>query len=550
MLTNARSAVTATALVVAITAAMTGCSGDRPPAGNARNGEGTVETAFTTAPAKGPIDHFTWNLANGEPASLDWILAYSDSENATLANMCESLMVQNEDMTLSPGLAERIDRPDDKTMVITIRDGVKFWNGAPMTTEDVVFSLSRNLDPKAGSYWASPFYDRVDSIQATGDRQVTVRFKQPDAIFERMLSTAAGVIGNKQFVEHAGSAYGTASGGIMCTGPLRFDSWKPGKTIEMTKNPDYWNAANAAKADRAALTFVTDEATITSSLLSGDIDGTHRTPLSAMEPLRSSGKGKFYLGAGTDWLAIRPTERPGPMQNKDVRHALSMALDRQGIVNGVYHGTAEASLTPIQSGAWGYSRPIFEAAAAQYANPARDVEGAKKLTADGGHTGQSISVAYPAELEAETKTAQLLADAGREIGIDVKVVPLPVTSFTNLYFDKAARAAYDAFIVGEYGAGVAEPLVSLSEFTPLSAYNYGALNAPGLTDNVRAAYETFDNDERARKLVAAQAAAVDEVAMINVANPRIPMYMNNRITGATPSIAFLYFPWAAKVGAA
>src|SRR6185369_12305458 len=140
--------------------------------------------------AKGPIDHFTWNLANGEPASLDWILAYSDSENATLANMCESLMVQNEDMTLSPGLAERIDRPDDKTMVITIRDGVKFWNGAPMTTEDVVFSLSRNLDPKAGSYWASPFYDRVDSIQATGDRQVTVRFKQPDAIFERMLSTA------------------------------------------------------------------------------------------------------------------------------------------------------------------------------------------------------------------------------------------------------------------------------------------------------------------------------------------------------------------------
>ncbi|GAS92412.1 ABC transporter substrate-binding protein [Mycolicibacterium brisbanense] len=549
MLTTVRSAVTAAALAVALATAMTGCSGDRPPAGSTPNGQGAVEAVFNTPAAKGPIDHFTWNLATGEPASLDWILDYSDSENATLANMCESLMIQNEDMTLSPGLAERVDRPDDKTMVITIRDGVKFWNGAPMTTDDVVFSLSRNLDPKTGSYWASPFYDRVASIQATGDRQVTIRFKEPDAVFERMLATAAGVVGNKQFVQQAGPAYGTANGGIMCTGPLRLDSWKPSKTIEMTKNPDYWNPANAAKADRVTLTFVTDEATITSSLLSGDIDGTHRTPLSAMEPLRSSGKGKFYLGASTDWLAIRPTERPGPMQDKNVRQALSLAFDRQGIVNGVYHGTAEASSTPIQSGAWGYSRPIFEAAAAQYANPARDVEGAKKLIADGGHKGQSITVAYPAELETESKTAQLLADAGREIGIDVKTVPLPVTSFTNLYFDKAARASYDAFIVGEYGAGVAEPLVSLSEFTPLSAYNYGALNAPKLTDNVRAAYATFNDDERARKLVDAQAAAVEEVAMINVANPRIPMYMNDRITGATPSIAFLYFPWAAKVGA-
>jgi peptide/nickel transport system substrate-binding protein len=542
------TALLAAALTVA--AGLAGCSTDRPPAGAPQGGAGQMEEIFTTPAAKGPIDAFTWNLATGEPASLDWTRAYADSENTALANMCESLMVQNEDMTLKPGLAERVDRPNDTTLVFTVRPGVTFWNGAPLTADDVAFSLSRNLDAKVGSYWAEPFFDNVTSIEATAADQVTVHLKQPDALFERILATAAGVVGNRQFVEAAGPAYGTARGGIMCTGPFALDTWKPGSSITMRKNADYWNKDRSALADRVTLTFVTDESTITSSLLSGDIDGTYRTPLSSMEPLRTSGKGNFYLGASTDWLAIRPTEKAGPMQDVNVRRALSMAFDREAIVNGVYRGTAQASTSPIQPGAWGYSRSLWEAAASKYADPARDLDGARKLVADKGLGGQSISVAYPTELEAESKTAELLADAAREIGLDVKLVPLPVTSFTNLYFDKAARAEYDAFIVVEYGAGVADPIVSLSEFTPQSAYDYGQLKAPGVTDNVTAAFTTLDDDARAKHLLDAESALVDNVGLINVANPRIPMYMGDRITGATASIAFLYFPWAARIGAA
>lgn len=545
---NFRTALTAVSLVLSL-AAFTACSGDRSPAGSAPGDQTALETVYTTPPASGPIDHFSWNLSLGEPASLDWIFAYSDSENATLANMCESLMVQNEDMTLGPGLAETVERPDDTTMVFTIRDGVTFWDGSPMTADDVVFSLSRNLDAKAGSYWATPFYDRVQSITVTGDREVTVRFTQPDAIFERMMATAAGVIGKRQFIESAGTGYGTASGGIMCTGPFTLDTWNPGSSIELRKNPRYWNTENAAKSERVTLTFVTDEATITSSLLAGDIDGTHKAPLSAMEPLRSAGKGNLYLGASTDWLAIRPTEADGPMRNKDVRRALSMAFDRAAIANGVYRGTADASTSPIQPGAFGYARSVWEQDVDKYINPTRDVAGAKEIIDNSGFQGQTISVAYPSEMDTESKTAQLLADAGNQIGLTIKPVPLPVSTFTNLYFDAAARKAYDAFIVIEYGAGVAEPLISLSEFTPLSAYNYGELDAPRLTSSVARAYTTFDDDERARILLEGQAAAVDEVAMINIANPRLLVYMGERISGATPSLAYLYYPWAAKVGA-
>lgn len=540
----------AAALVVPLAVGLAACSAERPsPSAGGDSAGAELDWITTTPAASGPIDSFTWNLTSGEPASLDWIYAYSDSENTTLANMCESLMLQTPDFGLEPGLAEKVDRPDDTTMVLTIRSGVTFWDGSPLTAEDVVFSLSRNLDDAAGSYWGVPFYDRVASIEQTGELQVTITFTEPDALFERMLATAAGVVGSKAYVEQAGEAYGTASGGIMCTGPFQFDGWKPGTNITMSRYADYWNDDRAALADSATLTFVTDESTIASSLLSGDIDGTYRVPLSATEPLMNSDSGSFYLGASTDWVAVRPTEKDGPFQNAELRRALSLAYDRQALADTVYRGTAAPSLTPIQPGAWGYAKDAWEQGAAELPPVAQDVDAAKKLVDDGGLAGQSITVALPAETEADNKAAELLAAAGKAIGVEVKTQTLPLTSFNALYFDAAARAEYDAFIVNEYGAGVADPIVSLSEFTPLSAYNYGLLDEPSVTDNVAAAFGELDDTARAESLVAAQAGLVDSTGLINLVNPGMRLYLNDRISGATASLAFLYYPWAAGIGA-
>ncbi|UOQ87607.1 ABC transporter substrate-binding protein [Agromyces endophyticus] len=540
--------IAAAAVAIPLVVGLAACSGERP-----RPSESTskldLEMVTTTPAASGPIDHFTWNLTSGEPASLDWIYAYSDSENTALANMCESLMLQGPDFSLEPGLAEKVDRPDETTMVFTIRDGVTFWDGSPLTADDVVFSLERNLDDAAASYWGVPFYDRVSSIEKTGDLEVTVKFTEPDSLFERILATAAGVIGSKDYVEQAGDTYGTATGGIMCTGPFEFDTWKPGTSITMKRYADYWNADRAALADSATLTFVTDESTIASSLLSGDIDGTYRVPLSATEPLMNSDSGSFYLGASTDWTAVRPTEKDGPFQNPDVRRALSLAYDRAALADTVYRGTATASLSPIQPGAWGYSKEVWQQGADALPSPDQDLDAAKKLVEEHGLAGESITVALPAETESDNKAAELLVAAGKAIGIDVQTSTLPVTSFNALYFDAAARAEYDAFIVNEYGAGVADPIVSLSEFTPLSAYDYGLLDEPSVTDNVAAGFGEIDDDARANSLVEAQAGLVESMGLINLVNPGMRMYMGDRISGATASLAFLYYPWAAGIGA-
>ncbi|MFF2277571.1 ABC transporter substrate-binding protein [Agromyces sp. NPDC058126] len=544
---RSRAAKLAVAGLVVPTLFLVGCTGAPRPDGNAAAAD-IPRGLASTPPGTGEVDAVTWNIQTGEPASLDWIYAYDDSSNLTLANMCEGLVRQNEDLSLSPALAERIDHPDELTTVFTLREGVTFWDGTPLTAADVVFSLERHRDADAGSYWGVPFYDSVESIAATGDAEVTVRFSQPDSLFERMLGTAAGIIGSKAFVESQGAAYGTAQGGVMCTGPFAFGEWRSGSSITMTKNAQYWDAELVPLVQELTLTFVADENTITNSLVSGDIDGAYATPLSATETLASSENGTLSLGTSTDWMAIRPTEKEGPMKDLAVRQALSLLLDREAIAKTVFRGTATPSLTPIQPGAWGYAADTWQAAYDEIPAPVFDVAAAKQLIDENGLAGTGISIAIPADSEAEAKTAEILTSAAKQAGLEIDITTLPQTSFTELYFDAAARAGYDAFLVQEYGAGVSDPIVSMSEFTPLSAYNYGAYDDAVLTDSVRQGFATTDDEARAAVLIEGQTRMVDDLPLITVVNPEHRVYMNDRITGATASRAALYYPWAAKIG--
>src|SRR5688500_9027231 len=145
-------ALASTSMVLMLTA----CSGGSAGPGSAGEGQRDLEElAATTAPATGELDSVTWNLPFGEPASLDPIKAFNYPENTVVANLCEGLMVMEPDYTITPSLAESVENIDGKTYVYTLRDDVTFWNGNPMTAEDVAFSLRRHLDAEEGSYWAS-----------------------------------------------------------------------------------------------------------------------------------------------------------------------------------------------------------------------------------------------------------------------------------------------------------------------------------------------------------------------------------------------------------
>ena len=130
------------------------------------------------------------------------------------------------------------------TLVFTLHDGVKFWDGTTLTSDDVVYSLQRQTNPKLGGFYGAVF-NRVASITATSPTVVTIKLKQPDYWLPGELSSTPGFIIEKKFAEAAGAKYGTPAGGAMCSGPYKLKNWAVGDKLAVVANPDYWDKALA-----------------------------------------------------------------------------------------------------------------------------------------------------------------------------------------------------------------------------------------------------------------------------------------------------------------
>ena len=183
-------------------------------------------SASTPKPSK-DIDSFTWSLY-AEPSSLAFPYAFDYPPNTVLANVCESLLRLNPDLSVSPGLASAVENPDPTTWVYTIREGVTFHDGTPLTADDVVASLSMHLDPKVGSFWVAA-YRNVKSIEKTGDMQVTVTLSKPDSMWNQNMAATPGTIESAAFLAKSGADYGNPSTGVNCTGRSSSGSGPPGR---------------------------------------------------------------------------------------------------------------------------------------------------------------------------------------------------------------------------------------------------------------------------------------------------------------------------------
>jgi peptide/nickel transport system substrate-binding protein len=169
--------------------------------------------------------------------------------------LSEHVPVATKAVATGPGLASTIDTSDPAKVVLTVRPSVTFWDGSPMAAEDVAFSLNRNLDPKLGGYFAS-FWHNVGSVAATGASEVTITLKRPDVLFWKTLAMAGDAVSSKAYVEQQGKIYGTPNGGLMCTGPFKLESWRPGQSVVITRHDGYWNPELRPKAKRVELRAV------------------------------------------------------------------------------------------------------------------------------------------------------------------------------------------------------------------------------------------------------------------------------------------------------
>ena len=117
--------------------------------------QGGQQLAVTTKAGTKPVDKVVWAVYR-DVNSLDPIYAFDYPENTTDSLLYESLLRQAADGSIGPGLAT-LTYPDQTTLVLTLKPGVTFWDGNPVTPEDVVYSLNRNTDAKLAGFYPAVF---------------------------------------------------------------------------------------------------------------------------------------------------------------------------------------------------------------------------------------------------------------------------------------------------------------------------------------------------------------------------------------------------------
>jgi peptide/nickel transport system substrate-binding protein len=501
----------------------------------------------STPPASGAYSGaVTWALYR-ETNSLDPIFAFDYPENTVIAALCDTLLRQSPSGVVGPGLSS-LSYTNPTTLVFTIRNGVTFWDGTPLTSADVVYSLDRQRNPKLAGFYGLVF-DRVKSITATGPLKVTIQLKQPDNWLVGELASTPGFIIEKKFATKAGKNYGTPTGGTMCSGPFKLKAWKTGDELSVVPNTHYWDPTLRPKVSEIDFKGVPTDAAATSGLETGEIMGDYPNNISTLEQLKKNSKLNVYLGPSYASDAFIVSNSKGALGNVLVRRALSLAIDRKGYINAVYKGAAQLPRALTNPGTWGYGKAIFANAWNALPVPTTNVDAAKKLIQQAGATGKSITIGMSSQLTNINTEAVMFQSAGQSIGLKVTLKSVSAANYINFFTDPKSRAGIDGFFTVNYPdyadpAGLYQTLVM-----PGGSQNYDNFSDPAITRLMNAARTQTDPNKRATLMAQAQKLITQQVPWIPVAVPDTILIMNKKLTGPPPTFSYMFAPWLAKLGA-
>jgi peptide/nickel transport system substrate-binding protein len=431
-----------------------------------------------------------------------------------------------------PSLAESYDvAPDFKSATFKLRQGIKFHDGTPVTTEDVKFTYEQYRGASAGA-----LKSKLERIESPDDRTIRFTFKEPFVDFLTIYgspASGAGWIVPKAYYEKVGKdGFKTAPIGA---GPYRFVRQQAGSEMEFEAFPDYWRKTPAVKTIIAR--GVTESATRLAMLQTGEIDAMYMIPGDLLDTVKRDSKLRLTAAlGGANWLEMIPDRPDSPFTDVRVRQAISLAIDRKAINDAELGG-----LSPVEgnwiSAEWpgALQRPV----------PPTDVAKAKQLLAEAGYA-QGFEVSSITPLPPNTSWAERVASQLRAINVITRVntmeraafydqlAPGPdrmkglIIQFSGAPGDAASRIRENAVCKGAF-SGVCIPEV----------------------DQRMARYDaSIDLKERKQLLDEVQAYLLDQHVLIplvrNVftiaAGPRLDVPRLEEIIGAIPQYIWIG-PW-------
>ena len=249
---------------------------------------------------------------------------------------------------------------DHLTYTFTLRPGVKFSNGQPMTSADVKFSLEQTMAAKAG--WG--YIDAaIKSVDDPTPSTVVVHLKYPWAPLLADLSFFAnGIVPNNFGGKTAAQFYQAPIG----TGPFKWDYWHKGSALKLVKNPYYWEkgpgGAKLPYLNSVTWTDVPSDNTRQLQIKSGEAQIDQFPSWSTVSTLKATPGVVMSLFNSTETNYLAFNEKVKPFQDVHVRRAISLAINRQSIIKAVLFGNGKPanSLFPPQVPYYDASTPGYQ----------------------------------------------------------------------------------------------------------------------------------------------------------------------------------------------
>jgi peptide/nickel transport system substrate-binding protein len=377
---------------------------------------------------------------------------------------------------------------------------------------------------------------------------VTVTLSQPDYWLEGELSSMPGIIIEKSFAGKEGKNYGTLAGSIMCTGAYTLKSWTPGVGVVAVPNPHYWDPSVRPLVGQITLKGVPDVTSLTAGLLTGEIQGDYGVGLPTLGQLKNSGTVRVDLGPGWSSDVLEIASFKGVLGNLNVRRALSMALNRQAIINSVYQGAAQLPRWISNPGTFGYGTSVFDQAYASSPVLTQDIAAARKLVQQAGDTGKTITFGTTSQQAVVAGDTAAYQAAALAIGLKVALKSVSAQNYIDFFVSPQFRVGVDGFPAADFG-DYADPAALLAAFDlPGGSVNYDNFNVPAITAALEQARTTANPDQRAALVARAEELTMQQLPWIPDVQPDTALVLAKGLTGALSSTAYLFSPWADQLG--
>ncbi|HEU5139659.1 MAG TPA: ABC transporter substrate-binding protein [Bacillales bacterium] len=473
----------------------------------------TSGTDETSSPASSHADKDTLIIGlDDDPPQLDPHKSSAAVDRQVFQSLYNTLVDIDEELNFKPELAKSWEISDDgKTYTFKLQEGVKFQDGTPFNAEAVKFNFERMLDPELASPRKSEI-NLVKEVKVVDEYTVKILLKKPYSPFLAALADRAGMMVSPTAVKQEGKDFSNHPVG---TGPYKFVERVQQDHIKLTRFDDYWRGKPAIK--NVVYKPFPDGNTRVTNIISGNIDMLNRIPYKDVEKLKGKDNIKLSIKPGIGFQGLMLNTDKAPFNNKKVRQAINIAIDRAAIAKVVFRGGVVPAVSPFAPSSWANPEDME----IPKANP----EKAKQLLSESGLSNIHFTLKINPKPQ-EKQIGQMLQSMLSAVGIKVD---LELVEFGTM-LDQMFAGDYQALRIG--WSGRIDPNGdTFTWFTTNGSLNSMGYSNPKVDQLLKEARTISDRAERKAKYDKVSQILWDEVPYVFLYHPKNIITMKKYVEG-------------------